>query len=131
MSVRDARMLVDFVAGSAPSPAMTGAYDYARPRVQGGGPRRPTSGAVRIMLGKYMEENERAASWDEVFEELIKKHAEDPEVTRFIKLVFRDGLGEIGTCDEMHISRATYYKNRLAILSQAGLLAVQKELLSP
>jgi hypothetical protein len=131
MSLRDAAMLIDFVAGPSPGQGSGRPADISTPRVSGGGRVRPGEMRIERMLRKYMRDEESDGSWDQVFDDLIGRHKDDAAMQRFILLTFRDRLSDLDVCDKLHIGRTTFYKYRLNILSQAGILAVQKSLLVP
>ena len=131
MTLRDAALLIDYVAGPSPGQGSGRPLDISSPRVSGGGRVRPGEVRIERMLRKYMREDENDDSWDSVFDDLIGRYNEEPDMQRFILLTFRDRLGDLDICEKLHIGRTTFYKYRLSILYQAGILAVQKSLLVP
>ncbi|NLO46763.1 MAG: DUF1492 domain-containing protein [Clostridiales bacterium] len=131
MTLRDAALLIDFVAGPAPGQGSGRLSDITAPRVSGGGRVRPGEVRIERMLRKYMCQAENDDAWDQVFDDLIGRYNEEPDMRRFIQLTFRDRLSDLDICEKLHIGRTTFYKYRLSVLSQAGILAVQKSLLVP
>jgi hypothetical protein len=128
LTYREARVLIDNVSGPVPPPSSVSAIDYSRPRVSGGGRPRPTDSEVESIFRRHEEE---PSAWDDVFDELLRRHETDRETRRLIFMTFRDKCGDGAICEEMHISRSAYYDKRRSILERAGVIAVELGLLKP
>lgn len=125
MSVKEAKALIDYAGTPSPSPSTRSGIDYSKPRVSGGGIKKPSEDKIALILQKIDEQT----LWDEVFDELIEKVKKEPDAKRFILLMFREKLKEEDICDKMIITRATYYRYRSIILSKAAVIAVKKDLI--
>lgn len=128
LTYREARTLIDNVSGPVPPPSVVSAIDYSRPRVSGGGRPRPTDNEVESIFRRHEED---PSEWDNVFDELLRRHDTDQEIKRLVFMNFRDGCGDGAICDELHISRPTYYRKRRSVLERAGVIAVEFGLLKP
>lgn len=138
MNYKDARAVIDYlsVAGPAPEPSGSGAIDYAKPRVSGGGGRkRPSQQKFEQIIDKYaIEEDE--ARWNEVFEALLSglsngtlkgfKGNESRKALRFIRLAYQHQLKPEEIWNKMRVTERTYKAYRLAILTAAYICAIQK-----
>lgn len=128
MTVRDARILIDFVAGPVPAGTGTGATDYSRPRISGGGSMRPTQEMYDAIITRYTPDEE-TEGWNNVFNQMIEKYAQDKAVTCFMEMIFKDGASCEDICETFHIEAATFYRKRLTLLEQAGVIAYSKKLI--
>lgn len=132
MSVKEAKALIDYAGTPSPSPSTRSGIDYSKPRVSGGGVKKPSEGRITLILQKI----DNQTLWDEVFDELIEKVKDDTLSTRLIYLSFKerkreeDILVELGD-DENELGRTTYYTRRLTILNKAAVIAVSKGLIAP
>jgi hypothetical protein len=122
-------MLIDYVSGPVPMPHGLKASDISRPRVLGGGNTRPTKVQIDSLLERANEKSEVTSAWDGVFEELIVRYKSEAFMVKIIELSFNDRLFDVDICEQMNISRTTYYEYRANILSRAGILAVQAGIL--
>ena len=92
---------------------------------------RPTDSMIDTIMRKYIDDTaDNVDLWDAVFDEILDKYRDDDLVKRFIYMLFRDGLGEPCILEELHIGRTTYYDYRIAVLTQAGIIAVQQGLIA-
>ena len=130
LSLREARMMIDYVAGPAPPPSTSAAMDYSRVKVTGGGTYpRPSKQDIEEIYNKRFPEDEPLNEWDEVFDELIESNKKHSGTVKIINMAFRDRQSHHIICDELHIGRTTYFRHRRTILEKAGLIAVKKGLL--
>ena len=123
MSPRDAEKLIDYVSGPTPRGGAYSATDYTKPRVSGGGTRRPSDGDIEAIMNKYSEE--KPNEWDEVFARLMKEVEDDPQAKGIVQMAFRDGLSGFVIAEEGYIGRTTYFRKRRTILEKAALIAVE------
>lgn len=129
MSLADANMLINYVSGPAPIPHELRASDFAQPRVIGGGKTRPSKSQIDLIIDKAEKKAELDSKWASVFDELILRCKDDSDAVRIIELTFKERLYDNDICEILSISRTTFYEYRAAILSRAGILAVQSGIL--
>lgn len=65
--------------------------------------------------------------WLKVVEQVLKRYDGDPRGGLIQKKYF-DELGEVQTCQELHIDRSTYYRWREDVVTYAAMLAIQEGL---
>lgn len=129
LTLKDARKVVDYlsISGPASEPVGAGAHDTTKPHVKGGGRTRPTQEQIeRILDKKSMFEPDDL--WNEVFDEVLRMYNAENNIKakRFIGLCFKKQLKREDVCKKMHISEKTFNNYRIAILTAAGICAVQK-----
>lgn len=128
MTFREAATLIDFVAGPVPAGGGTGATDYARPRTSGGGRMRPTKEMYDAIIAKCTPDEE-TEEWNDVFNQIIERNAQNKSIIAFMEMLFKDAVSCEKICETMHIEERTFYRYRLAILEQAGVVAYSKNLI--
>ena len=131
ITLREAALMVDFVAGPAPRPQKIEAIDYTKAKVTGGGLIRPSAEELKAITEKQQRRLEEPANaWDAVFDELIENAKKHPGTLRLIYAIFKERESYHIICEEYHISHFTYYRHRRTILESAGVLAQKKGLLN-
>jgi len=124
MTIRDARDIVDYVSPSL-RPTGSSSMDYSSPRVDGGGPKRPSEDHIC----RIVERLEDIPPWDDTFKTLLQKCEWEPDAEKIIYLTFRDCMGEVDICEALSISRATYFNYRSTILQRGAVIAYSKKII--
>jgi hypothetical protein len=126
MTIADAQKLIDYVSGPAPRVSGIDNIDYSRPRVSGGGRRRPSDIEIENMIKRYYNEDTYLSDWDEVFDMVIRyyKRKSNQEVLQLIKLAFKEQKKCENVCKTLHISERSFYNNRLQILNKSAVFAI-------
>jgi len=128
MTVREARTVIDYASGPVPAPTDLGAVDTTRPNITGGGRTRPSKQSVDEIFAGLEERADAADEWAKLFDELAIRCQAEPDAEMMIKAI-KQYTPEDVVCEEMHISSATYFRYREAVLSRAAVLAVQNGLM--
>lgn len=82
------------------------------------------SRAMRLCKGKITNYEK----WLKVLDNVIKRYKDDP-LGGIIQKKYVEGLGEVQTCQELHIERTTFYRWREEIILYTAMLAIQEGLL--
>lgn len=128
LSYEDAKKLIDFVSGPVPPLTNASGIDYSRPVVSGGGGTRPTETEIESMLRKY-ESDIQDKEWDNVFDEVLELYKGHPWARKLIHMTFRDYCRSFDIYQELtdicgdDYGKERYYRDRKAILTQAGVIA--------
>jgi hypothetical protein len=127
LNYREARTLIDYVAGPSAGGGGNLTADYMKPVISGGGGRRPSAAQVEAILQRY-EVDDSDLIWDAVFDELITSYrrAKNKKALRIITLAFKKEFRREDICRVVHIAEKTFNNYRLAILTAAAIYAVKR-----
>ena len=129
ISHRQARMMVDYVAGPGYSSGKIKSKSFALTQGSGGGYARPTKEQVDEIFNRHYHDL-GYEEWDAVFDEVIEKNKKKLNIIELINLTFRDKHSWYVICDELSISPSLYYDQKRIILEQVAITASKYELLT-
>ena len=129
ISPRQARMMVDYVAGPSAGRGGSSSKSIALTQGTGTGYARPTKEQIDAIFNRHYHDLDYEA-WDAVFDEVMEKNKKRPNIIELIHLTFRDKHGTQVICEELCICESTFFRYRRIILEQVVHLSYKKALLT-
>ena len=129
ISLKQARMLVEYVAGPGHGCGGLKSKSFAQTQGGGGGFVRPTKEQVDAIFNKHYHDL-NYEDWDAVFDEVLEKNKMKPDAIKLIHLTFKDNHSMNVICDELYVCPRTFYNRKRIILEQVGVTALKYALLT-
>lgn len=123
ISPADAKKLIEYEIGVSAPPSDIKGLDYSSPKVQCSGTGRPTAEQVYAIRKKIMDAENNP--WNVVFDELIKLHENNQNLTSFMIMRWKSRESEQVICSVLHIERDGFYRIQRGLLGQAAVISLE------